>query len=104
MSYKYATKLRGGLIARISDKLMRLKQETGLESKVFTLVIADVQKIISAFAYIHEIWAVVLETGLVTWLLWRQIGPSSVTVLTVALICAMGSAFLGKHVGKAQQT
>ncbi|KAF5876101.1 putative abc multidrug protein [Botrytis fragariae] len=104
MSYKYATKLRGGLIAKISDKLLRLKQETGLESKVFTLVIADVDKIISASAYIHEIWAVVLETGLATWLLWRQIGPSSLTVLAVALICAMGSTFLGKHVGKAQQT
>ncbi|TGO16824.1 hypothetical protein BTUL_0024g00700 [Botrytis tulipae] len=104
MSYKYATKLRGGLIAKISDKLMRLGHETGLESKVFTLVIADVDKIISASAYVHEIWAVVLETGLATWLLWRQIGPSSLTVLAVALICAMGSTFLGKHVGKAQQT
>ncbi|KAF7933489.1 hypothetical protein EAE99_003374 [Botrytis elliptica] len=104
MSYKYATRLRGGLIARISDKLMRLRHETGLESKVFTLVIADVDKIISASAYIHEIWAVVLETGLATWLLWRQIGPSSLTVLAVALICAMGSIFLGKHLGKAQQT
>ncbi|THV51237.1 hypothetical protein BGAL_0118g00200 [Botrytis galanthina] len=104
MSYKYATKLRGGLIAKISDKLMRLRHETGLESKVFTLVIADVDKIVSASAYIHEIWAVVLETGLATWLLWRQIGPSSLTVLAVALICAMGSTFLGKHVGKAQQT
>ncbi|TGO64710.1 hypothetical protein BCON_0006g01130 [Botryotinia convoluta] len=103
MSYKYGTKLRGGLIAKISDKLMRLKQETGLESKVFTLIIADVDKIISASAYIHEIWAVVLETGLAAWLLWRQVGPSSLTVLAVALICAMGSAFLGKHVGKAQQ-
>ncbi|KAF7940314.1 uncharacterized protein EAE98_000441 [Botrytis deweyae] len=104
MSYKYATRLRGGLIARISDKLMRLRHETGLESKVFTLVIADVDKIISASAYIHEIWAAVLETGLATWLLWRQIGPSSLTVLAVALICAMGSIFLGKHLGKAQQT
>ncbi|KAF7942729.1 uncharacterized protein EAE97_006183 [Botrytis byssoidea] len=104
MSYKYATKLRGGLIAKISDKLLRLRHETGLESKVFTLVIADVDKIISASAYIHGIWAVVIETGLATWLLWRQIGPSSLTVLAVALICAMGSTFLGKHIGKAQQT
>ncbi|TGO56427.1 hypothetical protein BOTNAR_0223g00070 [Botryotinia narcissicola] len=104
MSYKYATKLRGGLIAKISDKLLRLRHETGLESKVFTLVIADVDKIISASAYIHEIRVVVIETGLATWLLWRQIGPSSLTLLAVALICAMGSTFLGKHVGKAQQT
>ncbi|KAI9650765.1 hypothetical protein NHQ30_000792 [Ciborinia camelliae] len=104
MSYKYVTKLRGALIAKISDKMMRLKQETGLESKVFTLIIADVQKIISALAYVHEIWAVFLETGLATWLLWRQIGPSSLTVLGIASICALGSTYLSKHVGKAQQT
>lgn len=80
-------------ITRIFEKLMRLKQETGLESKVFTLMIADIQKIISASAYIHELWAVVLETGLATWLLWRQVGPSSLTVLAVAL----GSFLLPKN-------
>lgn len=85
MSYKCVTKLRGGLIAGISDKMMRLQQEAGLESKVFTLIIADVQKITGALAYLHEIWAALLETGLATWLLWRQIGPSSLTVLGIAL-------------------
>ncbi|KAF7861880.1 hypothetical protein EAF04_007762 [Stromatinia cepivora] len=104
MSYKYVTKIRGGLIAKVSDKMMRLKQEPGLESKIFTLIVADVQKIISALAYLHEIWAVLLEIGLATWLLWRQIGPSSLTVLGIALICALGSTYLSKHVGKAQQT
>jgi ATP-binding cassette subfamily C (CFTR/MRP) protein 1 len=78
-------KVRGGLMGTISDKMMRLRQEKGVDSKVLTLMISDVQKIIGALAYGHELWVAPTETGLATWLLWRQIGPSSLTVLGIAL-------------------
>src|SRR4051812_26022078 len=65
--------------------MMRLRQEKGIESKVLTLMISDVQRIMGALAYGHEFWVAPIETGLATWLLWRQIGPSSLTVLGIAL-------------------
>jgi ATP-binding cassette subfamily C (CFTR/MRP) protein 1 len=64
---------------------MRLRQERGVESKVLTLMISDVQRTMGALAYGHEFWAAPIETGLATWLLWREIGPSSLTVLGIAL-------------------
>jgi ATP-binding cassette subfamily C (CFTR/MRP) protein 1 len=50
-----------------------------------TLMISDMQSITSASAFIHEIWAALLELTLAVWLLWRQVGPSSLTVLGVAI-------------------
>lgn len=64
---------------------MRLKQEKGVESKVLTLVIGDGHRIAESLAWGHEFWVAPIETSLATWLLWRQIGPSSLTVLGIAL-------------------
>jgi len=61
-----------------------VKQDNGGESKMLTLMITDVQRISGTMVYIHELWAGPLETGLATWLLWRQLGPSSLTVLATA--------------------
>lgn len=65
--------------------MQKLRQENGVEAKILTLMISDVQRITSALAYMHEVWAVPLETGMGTWLLLRQVGPSSLTVLGIVL-------------------
>ena len=64
---------------------MKLPQKDGVESKAMTLMISDVQRIVGALSFVHEFWASPLETALATWLLWRQVGPSALTVLGVAL-------------------
>lgn len=47
-------------------------------------MVGDVQRIMNAAAKIHEVWAAVLETGLATWLLYRQIGPGCFVMLGIA--------------------
>ncbi|GAW26730.1 putative ABC multidrug [Rosellinia necatrix] len=85
MTYKMAIKVKGGLITAISHKLLKVKQEKGVESTVLTLMIADIQRIAVALRFAQEIWIAPIETAIGTWLLWRQIGPSSLAVLGIVL-------------------
>lgn len=77
--------VRGGLVEIIFDKTLKLREDKNNESKTLTLMVSDAQRINSALQLMHELWAGPLETGLATWLLWRKVGPSSLTILGMAL-------------------
>lgn len=77
--------VRGGLVEVIFDKMLKLREDKTTESKALTLMVNDTQRIASALKFMHELWAGPLETGLATWLLWRKVGPSSLTILGMAL-------------------
>ncbi|KAK3313259.1 putative ATP-binding cassette transporter [Apodospora peruviana] len=104
MCWKLTTKIRGGLTEVINEKMLRLRYEKGVESKVLTLIIGDMQRIVSGIAFLHDLWASVIETSIGTWLLWRQVGPASLTVLAVALVSLLGSILIGKNIGRSQAT
>jgi hypothetical protein len=74
----------------VFDKMLRLREDKEIESRALTLTINDAQRISTSLTYLHELWAGILETGLATWLLWRQVGPSSLAVLGLALGMFMG--------------
>ncbi|KAI1425294.1 putative ATP-binding cassette transporter [Xylaria sp. FL1777] len=94
---KITTKVRGGLVTALSHKMLKIKQGKGAESRVLTLMIGDIQRITAALGFSQEIWIAPIETAIGTWLLWRQVGPSSLAVLGIALICTAASVFIGKR-------
>ncbi|KAI0490109.1 putative ATP-binding cassette transporter [Xylaria cf. heliscus] len=96
LNYKVTTKVRGGLIMALSHKMLKVKQEKGIESKVLTMMVGDIQRITAALRFAQEIWIAPIETGISTWLLWRQVGPSSLAALAIVLICTVASTFIGK--------
>ncbi|OIW33935.1 putative ATP-binding cassette transporter [Coniochaeta ligniaria NRRL 30616] len=96
LSYKAMTKLRGGLVASVSQKMFRSWRGKDAESHVLTLIISDVQRITGTLVFFHDIWITPIETAIGTWLLWRQIGPPSLTVLAIALVCTAASTYAGK--------
>lgn len=77
--------MRGGLVDIVFNKVLRLPEDKENESKALTLMNSDAQRISTTLAFLHELWAGLLETALATWLLWRQVGPSSLTVVGLAL-------------------
>lgn len=87
LAYKSITKIRGGLVDGVSRKMLRLSPQGGTESKVLTVMIADVHRITTSLVYVHEIWVAPIETAIGTWLLCRQVGLSGLAVL--ALIAGM---------------
>lgn len=83
-AYRCAVMVRGGLAITIFEKLLRLPEGDEIESMATTLMVEDLQRIMSAMARGHEIWAGTIETGLATWLLYRQLGPSCFVMLGFA--------------------
>ncbi|KAH8659368.1 putative ATP-binding cassette transporter [Tricladium varicosporioides] len=103
LTHKAITMMRGGLLEVVFARLLELSYDKTTEAKVMTLMISDVQRITSASVHMHELWAGPLETGLALWLLWRQVGPSSLTVGGVALIFTALSMSIGKLSGPQQK-
>ncbi|KAK3349094.1 canalicular multispecific organic anion transporter 1 [Lasiosphaeria hispida] len=102
-AYRCAVMVRGGLAIAIFEKLLRLPEGDELESKATTLMVGDLQRIMSAVARCHEVWAGTIDTGLATWLLYRQLGPSCFVMLGVAAVSGLGSIQIMKKTGASQQ-
>ena len=71
------------MIDAMGRKLLRLKPEKRVESNVLTLMVTDMQRVSQAFSSLHDLWGAPVDTAIATCLLWRQVGPSSLTVLGV---------------------
>lgn len=70
--------VRAGLVLTIFEKVVRLKEESELESKATVRMISDVQRIVGGIEYMYEVAAGVLEAALATYLLYRIVGfPAS---------------------------
>ncbi|KAB5547143.1 canalicular multispecific organic anion transporter 1 [Coniochaeta sp. 2T2.1] len=102
-AYRIAVMVRGGLSVAIYEKLLRLPEGDKVESHATTLMVGDLQRIMNAFGRVHEIWAGIIETGLATWLLYRQLGPSCFVMLGVAAVSGVGSSQIVKKTGVSQQ-
>ena len=50
-----------------------------------TLMIADVQGIVGSLNHLNEVWASMIETALATWLLQRQVGFASLSMIALIL-------------------
>ena len=77
--------VRGGLVMSIFEKVLRLPEDGGTEAKATTLMISDMQQIVSGLTYLHEVWAGVLETALATYLLQRMMDISSMAMLALVV-------------------
>ncbi|KAI1175807.1 canalicular multispecific organic anion transporter 1 [Nemania sp. FL0916] len=102
-AYRCAVMIRGGLAVTIFEKLLRLPEDDKIESMATTLTVGDLQRIMTSTARGHEVWAGILETGLATWLLYRQLGPSCFVVLGVAAVSGLVSIQIVKKMGGSQQ-
>ncbi|KAI1123876.1 putative ATP-binding cassette transporter [Nemania abortiva] len=103
LNYKCAAKIRAGLLDAISHKLLRIVPEKGSESKVLTLMVNDVQRIAMNMPYVYDLAVVPIEVGIGLWLLYRQVGPSSLTVLGLAIVCLTISLTIGKYSAQQQR-
>lgn len=102
-AYRCAVMVRGGLAITIFEKLLRLPEGDKIESMATTLMVEDLQRIMSAVARGHEVWAGIIETGIATWLLYRQLGPSCFVMLGLAAVSGLGSMHIMKKAGGSQQ-
>lgn len=82
-AYRCAVMVRGGLAIATFEKLLRLPEDDKIESVATTLMVEDLQRIMTAATRSHEVWAGTIETGLATWLLYRELGPSCFVMIGI---------------------
>ncbi|KAM3522971.1 hypothetical protein NHJ13051_005364 [Beauveria bassiana] len=101
--FRNATMIRGGLVTGIFEKVLRLREDSDIESTAMTLMISDVQRIIKSAEFIYEVFVGIIETSLATYLLYRQIGVACFTMLGLGLVCGGGSVWIAQILSVQQQ-
>lgn len=85
LTFRFVTKVRGGLISIIFDKSLLLDSSDPKDTAAMTLVSADINRIAIGLKNVHELWASLIEFGLGGWLLQRQIGVAFLPMIVLCL-------------------
>ncbi|KAJ5728595.1 multidrug resistance-associated protein [Penicillium malachiteum] len=88
-TFRFVTMVRGGLISILQQKTTQVKAIDLQDRAALTLMGTDVERIITGFRSIHELWASPIEVGIAIWLLARQVGVASVVPAVLAMLCLL---------------
>lgn len=75
--------IRSGLICAISDKMLKLGSRDAESEAGYTLVSTDVERLCQGLRNMHEAWANIMEVGIATYLLARQLGVAALAPLVL---------------------
>ncbi|KID84399.1 ABC transporter, transmembrane domain, type 1 [Metarhizium guizhouense ARSEF 977] len=81
-------KMRADLIDVIYRHTLKVRSTSLQDADSVTLMSADVERIVTGFRTMHELWASPIEVGLVLWLLYAQLGLALVGPAGTVIICA----------------
>lgn len=79
------TTLRGGLVAAMLNKALKLKPVNSNEDAAVTLMSADIEGLFPGVQYVYELWANSIELVLAIYLLQREIGAPCFLVAIPAI-------------------
>ncbi|KAJ5627096.1 hypothetical protein N7528_004523 [Penicillium herquei] len=102
-TYRLTAMMRAGLISSLYQQTTVLNANDVKDNAALTLMGTDVERIVSSFRYLHEIWASILEVAIALYLLQRQIGLSCIVPAIISLACVFGSGPLSAKTGPAQK-
>lgn len=88
--------VRGTLVSAIYRKTTSISITALDNSNAVTLMSTDVERIVQGMTSMHEIWASILEIGIATYLLERQLGLACIAPIIMA-VCAFPE-FVSIHV------
>lgn len=87
-------RVRAGLTSTLYRHTIALRACDVSGSAAITLMGTDVERIVDALAQFHELWASVLEVGIATWLLAREI---SLAAFVPLVVCVGESPFVDRE-------
>lgn len=101
LCYRLITRVRGGLVAQIFDKVLLLPQAEAKKSAAMTLMDADIDGIAAGVPRLYELAMTVLEVALGTYLLSQFVGLSCLLVLIPIILSTVATYFLGGSIAAA---
>lgn len=77
--------IRGGLKSMIYDYSLLAESDINNGSEASVLMSTDIERISSGLKWMYEPVFNLFEAGLASWLLWRQVGVSTITMIALIL-------------------
>src|SRR5581483_1330680 len=78
-------RIRSGLIAMVYRHTTTLRAVDVQYSAALALMGTDVERIVQALRFVHEVWASIPEVAIAIWLLARQVSCAALMPLAVCL-------------------
>jgi len=88
--YKFGLKVRTAVMVSVYEKALVLsagERHTRSLGEITNLMSVDAQRLQDLTTYLHAVWFSFYQIGLALFLLWQQLGPS--TLAGLAIICIM---------------
>ncbi|KAL4865755.1 hypothetical protein BDV12DRAFT_174033 [Aspergillus spectabilis] len=101
-SYRMVMMVRGGLILLIYDHTLTLNASSPSRNDSYTLITADIERIVSGLRSLHDTWASLIEIALSLWLLETRIRVSAAAAAMVVVVCLLASGALSGLLGAHQ--
>jgi ATP-binding cassette subfamily C (CFTR/MRP) protein 1 len=79
------SRIRSALTAALYRHTTALRACDVSDSAAITLMGTDVERIVDALTQFHELWASVLQVGIATWLLARQMSFAALVPMVVCV-------------------
>ncbi|PRP88227.1 multidrug resistance-associated protein 1-like [Planoprotostelium fungivorum] len=86
-----------------SMKLSSASRQTQTVGDITNLLTVDVKCTDTAITCVHAIWTAILQIVVAMFLLWNQLGPSSLAGAAVLALCTPINGYLAKFVAKYQK-
>ncbi|KAK6338386.1 hypothetical protein TWF730_002449 [Orbilia blumenaviensis] len=97
---RFVTMLRGILMTAVYNKSTRLNITAATTTESVTLMSGDVENLVRGLREIHELWAAVVQIGIATWLLAKQLGVACIGPL---IVCFASAIIMGATSGRAKK-
>lgn len=102
-TFQLIASMRADLIDSIYRHTLQIRSTSLQEAEAVTLMSADVERIMTAFRSLHELWASPIEIGLVLWLLNEELGLAVLGPAGAVIICAGLAAVVASGAPSAQK-
>ncbi|KAL3428844.1 hypothetical protein BDV09DRAFT_190632 [Aspergillus tetrazonus] len=100
---RFIIRLRGGLISLIHKQTVHARAVDLGGSTAITLMGTDVERIVSGFRLLHELWASLTDIGIAVYLLERQVGVACLAPAVIVAVFILATFKLSTLTNKFQR-
>ncbi|KAM4067622.1 ABC transporter [Hirsutella rhossiliensis] len=95
--YRVLTMIRGCLVSAIGWQTLRINAHAMSDPKApVTLMSTDVERILFGLRSFHEFWAIVIQVGILTYLLHEELGTSLVVPVFITALSSIATVWVSR--------